>query len=423
MPFLRCFGGKHAPHVRLRVKGEGRVNLVQMPRLSLNEDTCFLAEWAVHEGDCVKEGDLLFRAETDKSSLEVRSEFAGTVLKRCYGDNEVVPTLAVVCAIGQPGEDVSRVGAGEDSSATLATVASAPAAPASKITPVALEPPKRMPEAEVYCSPRARRLAQANGVDVSGLRATGAEGRIVEADVLAAMAAGSAAEAGEDIVRQKFTHIRKVIAQNMCQSLHGMAQLTNASLFNISQILDYREECKHDPDRKEITLGDMINFVLARTLAEHTYMNARMHGEDELEIHKRVHLGLAVDTERGLMVPTLFDAHKMTLPQLSRTSKELAQRCRAGTIPPEALKGATFTVSNLGALGIRMFTPVINPPQVAILGVGCVDYMMKKTREGMLYYPACTLSLTYDHRAVDGAPASRFLQALCRNLENFSLYR
>jgi pyruvate dehydrogenase E2 component (dihydrolipoamide acetyltransferase) len=120
------------------------------------------------------------------------------------------------------------------------------------------------------------------------------------------------------------------------------------------------------------------------------------------------------------MVPVIFDAQKMSLVEISLKTKELADKCRTGKIAPEEMSGATFTVSNLGGLGVTDFTPIINPPQVGILGIGTIDYAMKKTPEGMLYYPSGHLSLTFDHRAVDGAPAARFLKALCGNLENFN---
>lgn len=206
----------------------------------------------------------------------------------------------------------------------------------------------------------------------------------------------------------------------MMHSLSSTAQLTSHMTYNASCIQRYREWLRLSPgDEKNITVTDMILFTAAKTLQQFDYMNAHMVSDKEIEYFEDINLGCAVDTERGLMVPTIRKAQTLSLVELSRKLKELAAKCRDGSIRPEEMSSATFTVSNLGGFGVTGFTPILNPPQVGILGIDAIDYAVKKTSEGILYYPAGHLSLTYDHRAVDGAPSARFLQALCRNLEQF----
>ena len=182
----------------------------------------------------------------------------------------------------------------------------------------------------------------------------------------------------------------------------------------------YRAQLKDNAEKlglNNITINDIILYAAARALKNHEDLNAHFLG-DKMRYFKNVNIGMAVDTPRGLLVPTIFKADEMTLSALSAEAKSVAKAAQGGKISPDLLTGASFTVSNLGSFGVESFTPVVNPPQVAILGVCNIQYKMKA--DGSVY-PAMGLSLTYDHRAVDGAPASRFMQELCRMLENFSV--
>ncbi|MBC5649204.1 dihydrolipoamide acetyltransferase family protein [Christensenella tenuis] len=412
--------------------------IVNMPRLGLNEDTSILGEWFVSENDSVAKGDALFSIETDKSSMDVYAETEGTVLKCFYEPYDVVPVMTPVCVIGQPGEDISNIspakGAAETVEEAPVSVPAVPGGAGAAQKDFAASVPETAPQG--FLSPRARQLAEVNGVKVTGILPSGAEGRIIEADIIHAMQAvpekenkptdfgieqpdtGLSDRKGSRI--EKIPTIRRTIAKNMMDSLRNTAQLTNHMTYNASSIQRYREWLKLAPgDEKNITITDMILFATAKTLAQFNYMNAHMLNDAEMEYFDDVYLGCAVDTERGLMVPTVPKAQTLSLVELSRKVKELAAKCRGGSILPEEMIGATFTVSNLGGLGVTDFTPILNPPQIGILGVGNIEYAVKKTNEGILYYPAGHLSLTYDHRAVDGAPASRFLQAVCKNLEQF----
>ena len=220
----------------------------------------------------------------------------------------------------------------------------------------------------------------------------------------------------------KMPNIRKVIARTMHQSLSSMAQLTLNSSFDMSDILGFRKKLKEGKERLglgNITINDIVIYAISRTLPGHRALNAHLL-DDRMLYFKNVSIGVAVDTERGLMVPTLFNANLMSLDEISAEVRKLARDCQAGTINPDLLRNGTFTVTNLGTLDVESFTPVINPPQTGILGVNNIMQRAREVDGKVEFYPAMGLSLTFDHRAIDGAPAARFLRELKAGLENFS---
>ena len=240
-----------------------------------------------------------------------------------------------------------------------------------------------------------------------------------------APAAAPVAEKGvpcDDSYTEPMTNMRKVIARGMTTSLSTMAQLTHNTSFDATAILNYRKVLKAaEGEVSGITLGDIVLYAVSRTLLNHPDLNANMLDDNNIRLFKHVNLGVAVDTPRGLMVPTIFHADEMSLLEISKAVKDLAAQCREGSISPDLLTGGSFTVSNLGNLGVESFTPVINPPQTGILGVCGTTDRVRRGKDGNIeIYPAMGLSLTYDHRAVDGSPAARFQKELCQNLENFT---
>jgi len=374
------------------------VEAVIMPKAGITVESCIIGQWLKSVGDEVKVGDILFTYETDKASFECESTAAGTLLEILCQEGDEVPCLQPVCNIGVAG-------------------AAAPAAAA--------------------VSPRAKKLAASAGVDATQATGTGPNGRIIERDVQSLIASQPAAPAAvqtaapaaapavadeaeyEDV---KFSGIRRAISKSMHQSLSTMAQLTHTTSFDATAILAYRKMLKAAGEEYAgITLGDIVLYAVSRTLLNHPDLNANMLDDNSIRLFKHVHLGVAVDTPRGLMVPTIRNADKMSLLEISKAVKELAAECRGGAISPDKLSGGSFTVSNLGNMGVESFTPVINPPQTGILGVcGTVDRVRKGKDGSIEIYPAMGLSLTYDHRAVDGSPAARFQKELCQNLENFT---
>lgn len=422
---------------------------VIMPRQGQSVESCIIGEWFKKVGDPVQEGDILFSYETDKSSFEEPAKQAGTLLAIFYGADDDVPCLTTVAVIGEPGESYAEFAPDQAAGAEEAPAAEAPAVEAPAAAVAAAPAVQAEGSALRGVSPRARNAAERLHVDPAQAQPTGPNGRVIERDIKAlaqasrtgtglggrvtaadqaAAAAAPAAQAapavqGADTEYQdvKLPNIRKVIAKSMFQSLSTMAQLTHTTSFDATCIMNFRKGLKAAPEQLQvpnITLNDIILFAASRVLPKHPDLNAHFL-EDKMRYFRHVNLGIAVDTPRGLMVPTLMRAEEKSLKEIAAEAKALAAACQDGSINPDLLQGASFTVSNLGTLGIEHFTPVINPPQTGILGVDCIVERVRTVDGQIAVYPAMGLSLTYDHRALDGAPASRFLQDMRAALENF----
>ncbi|GHU36399.1 dihydrolipoamide acetyltransferase component of pyruvate dehydrogenase complex [Clostridia bacterium] len=405
---------------------------VIMPRQGQSVESCIITAILKQPGDSVSVGDILFSYETDKSSFEEEAKVAGTLLGIFAEVGDDVPCLDVVMAIGTPGEDISTL---KSTEVTPAAADFAVAAPAAEIIGKADSVVTVSTVGDRFLSPRARTLAEKTRADISKAEATGPNGRIIERDVKAAVSAGyrigetspetAKTPASAPIPRAayedvKLTNIRKIIAKSMHASLSESAQLTLNSSFDATNILAFRKNLKENGETlglANITLNDIVLYAAAKTLKNHRDLNAHFLG-DTIRYFSGVNLGIAVDTDRGLMVPVLFGADSYSLSDFANESKKLINDARKGSISPDKLSGSTFTVTNLGALGIESFTPVINPPETGILGVNAIT---RRIKNGDTFYDAMSLSLTFDHRALDGAPAARFLKDLCVNLENFSL--
>ena len=418
--------------------------VVIMPRQGQSVESCVITEWKKKVGDKVAEKDVLFSYETDKSSFDELATVEGTLLAVFAEEGDDVECLLPVCVIGQEGEDISALIPKKEEAAAPAAeapkVEEAPKAEAAAPAPAAATGSANE-GGRLKISPRARHLAERTDADLSRAVPTGPNGRIIERDVntlldkgytnadkpveatpAAAPVAAAAAAAAEDYTDVKLTNIRKVIAKSMHASLSNMAQLTLNSSFDATQIMAYRAQLKANGEKlgmNNITINDIVLYAVSRTILEHKDLNAHyLDDKDVIRYFNTVNIGIAVDTDRGLLVPTVFGAEKMSLNTLSGEAKNVIKAAQAGQISPDKLKGASFTVTNLGAMGIESFTPVINPPQTGILGVDAITYRVKA--DGTTY-PAMGLSLTFDHRALDGAPAAKFLKALCDNLANFNL--
>ena len=431
---------------------------VIMPRQGQSVESCILTEWKVNVGDQVAEGDVLAVIETDKASFDLESTASGTVLALFWEADDDVPVLANVAAIGNEGEDIEEFRPeGQGSAPTPAAAAPTPAAPEAAPqatgTPAAPAPVQASGsiQASAGVSPRARRLAHKHGIDPETLPGSGPEGRVIERDVEAAIsgrprlsATAKARSLSGDfetpargtglagMVRSQdlkvpgsvegaevtpVKGIRKVIAERMIQSLHTTAQLTLHASFELSRAQAYRKE-RLDAGQSKVSLNDVIAHAIVKSLGEHPELNAHFLG-DRIATFEKVHLGVAVDTPKGLLVPVIRDASEMSIEKISAEVKNLAGACREGTISPDNLSGGSFTLTNLGMLGVETFTPVLNAPEVAILGVGGIVLKPKRTESGEVeYVDTLPLSLTIDHQAVDGAPAARFLQSLVERLEN-----
>lgn len=438
---------------------------VIMPRQGQSVESCIIAKWHKQKGDKVAVGEVIFTYETDKATFDEEAKLDGVMLEIFFEEGDDVPCLLNVCVIGNEGESGTEFNpnASVAEAAPVVEAAAKIEAVKAEVAPVVTAETVDL-SGDVKISPRAKNLAEKQGADLRYASATGPNGRIIERDVRTLIDNGvlvtSAAkdgyysadgklegtgiggrvtiadlstfsvptvtpvqESGADFEEVKLPNIRKVIAKAMQNSLSTMAQLTLNASFDVTEILEFREKLKANKDNLgigNITINDIIVYAVGKTLLSHKDCNAHFY-DDKMVYFKNAHVGVAIDTPRGLMVPTLFNANLKSLNTISSEVKALADDCQKGTISPDALKGGTFTITNLGTLGIETFTPVINPPQTCILGVNTIETKVKEVKGEMKLYKSMSLSLTFDHRALDGAPAARFLKDLIKNLENFSV--
>jgi pyruvate dehydrogenase E2 component (dihydrolipoamide acetyltransferase) len=447
---------------------------VILPKQGQSVEICIITEWFKKKGDKVAIGDLLFSYETDKASFEEESQVEGILLDVFYADGDEVPVLAEVAVIGEPGEVVERSLAFEEETGSEA--APEPVAVTDPELVVAgtagesvNETSTPVPDAKVRISPRARRIASENGIGIDGITGSGPNGRVIVRDIEAIIAGAPpitsapvadpvipakapssvtpvsaekeaepapspspaepskpapAAFSSEDSEVRPITNIRKLISKAMHASLQNSAQLTHHLGADARKILSLRDKVKNlkaEGYEYNITLNDMVCYALIRALKKHPDANVHFLG-DSIRYFKKVHLGMAVDTERGLMVPALRNADDLSLPGLSAQLSQLAAACRGGNVDPDLLQpdAASFTVSNLGAYGVEMFTPVINLPQAGILGVNTIIQRPAQLEGGAFgFVPFIGLSLTYDHRAIDGGPATLLLAEIKHEIETF----
>ncbi len=439
-----------------------------MPKQGNSVESCIIVKWARQVGDPVAEGDILCEVETDKALLEIESPAAGTLLAHFFNAGDEVPVMVNIAAVGNPGEPVDDLrpgGAAAEPTPAPAEPAPTPAATPESTAPVTIHNSQSTIHNSAV-SPRARNLAGRKHIDAAALAGSGPGGRVIERDVQAAIAAqpamtplaktmvqrgeyqppakGSgvsgrvmaadltpavaaafapAATPADEVEIIPVKGIRRVIADRMLESLQTTAQLTLNATADARAIQRYRQQLKASDEALGLTgvsINDLILFAVSRTLTQFPAVNALFDG-DNISQYKNVHLAFAVDTPRGLVVPVIRHANALSLRQIAAESKRLAAAAQSGKISPDELTGGTFTVTNLGSLGIDSFTPVLNPPQVGILGVGGINLKPVQAGDEVQFIPHLGLSLTINHQVVDGAPGARFLQALARGLANIEL--
>jgi pyruvate dehydrogenase E2 component (dihydrolipoamide acetyltransferase) len=415
---------------------------VILPKQGQSVETCIITTWLKKKGEQVSSGDLLFSYETDKAAFDMESPADGILLDIFYNEGDEVPVLTNVAVIGIAGEKTESfrpLGAEpkekqQDSQLT--------ALAAVQIIKEKVEEPAA--GGRIKISPRARILAAEKGVDINSVAGSGPEGRIVVKDIENAISGNRRPATGDrqktnfevlpDAGRptpdagfsdQPLTNVRKIIAKVMYSSLQNSAQLTHHMSADVRRLLEVRKRIKDEKagsaSGSDITINDMVCWCVVSALKKFPGMNAHFL-DDRIRSFNNVHLGLAVDTARGLMVPVVRNADTMDLALLSKELKATAEACRKGNINPELLlsRAASFTVSNLGNYGVEMFTPVINLPQAGILGVCTITHRPADLGNSVFgIIPVIGLSLTYDHRAVDGGPATLFLKEVKERIEKF----
>jgi pyruvate dehydrogenase E2 component (dihydrolipoamide acetyltransferase) len=424
---------------------------ILMPRPGQMTEECTVEAWFKHEGDPVHKGDILFEIETDKASMEVESFDEGTLLRILVTEGQTAAVNTVVAWIGQPGEAIpetpppavtdSTPVPGPIDHALTTAVPQVPATPAGPAAPT--EPAQRL-----AISPRASRLAAELGVDVRSVGGSGPGGRIVERDISRAAAAPSAIaappmattvappapapapaafaepvaylETGDAAGPEPLSRLRQVIASRLTESVTTIPHFTVTVPVEMTGVVALRAELRRDGS--PISITDMIHHATAQTLVEFPLVNARTDGR-WLWRRDRVHLGIAVSVPGGLLVPVIRDAHLRSLPDLNAAAATLVERARAGRLGPDELSGSTFTISNMGMFGIEQFTAIINPGESAILAVSSILPQAVAIGDGLAVRQVMRLTLSADHRLIDGELGARFLNAVRRRLEDVSSWR
>jgi pyruvate dehydrogenase E2 component (dihydrolipoyllysine-residue acetyltransferase) len=390
---------------------------VILPRLGQGMDSGTIVRWLKSEGEQVAKGEPLFELDTDKVTQEVEAEANGVLLKIAVAEGEV-PVGQTVAFIGDKGEAVPEP--------TRATPPAPPAEAERAPEPEPAQPKAPAPAAtngRIKASPLARRLARERGIDLATLRGTGPEGRIVAEDVERGEAGAPSAPtpaavpvpAGA-VQRIPLTNIRKTIARRLTEAwqipvfqLQAAADMTRVN----DLVAKLRER---DPDVR-LTVTDVLTKVCAQALMRHREVNAEFT-EDAILLHPSANIGLAVAAPQGLVVPVIRSAERLSLIEIAGVRVDLVGRARDNKLRAEDLEGGTFTISNLGMFAVQSFTAVLNPPQAAIVAVGATEDRVVPADGGTAVRPMVTLTATFDHRAVDGAPAAAFLQTLRESLED-----
>jgi pyruvate dehydrogenase E2 component (dihydrolipoamide acetyltransferase) len=429
-----------------------------MEALSPTMEEGRLVKWLKNEGDAVKSGDLLAEVETDKAIMELVARGDGVLRKRLVGEGESRPVGQLIAVIAPAEENIDALIAGASpppAAATAAPQAAPPAEakPAEQVVattpekapavaaPVAAAapppppaPPPATPSAQVTAegnggqtrsSPLARRLASERGLDLSQVRGSGPGGRIIKRDIESAQAASTgapqppaaAAPAAGDYEDIALTQIRKTIAKRLVESIGPIPTFYLTAEFDLTRVTEMRAAMLEMGDEFKVSINDILMKAVATALAQHPEVNSHWLG-DRIRRHHRVHLGMAVATDDGLIVPVIFDADRKRMSELSREARELAKRARERKLKPEEYTGSTFSISNLGMFGIDQFTAIINPPETAILAIGAAHDVAVPEGDGYVTRKRVRVTMSCDHRAVDGAVGAAFLQTLRRLIEN-----
>jgi pyruvate dehydrogenase E2 component (dihydrolipoyllysine-residue acetyltransferase) len=395
---------------------------VKLPRLGQGMESGTIVKWLKAEGDQVEKGEPLYELDTDKVTQEVEAEASGLLLKIAVQEGEV-PVGQTIAVIGEAGEDVPEVAAEPEPEP-------AEEEPAAEPEPEPQQEDGRPAEPVVSsggrekASPLARRIARERGVDLASLRGTGPEGRIVAEDVErteagAAPAAAPAPVVSGEVERRELTSTRRTIARRLTEAWQiPVFQLqSSADMTRVNALVARLRENEEGP---KLTVTDVLTKVCAAALMRHREVNAQW-ADDAILLQPTANIGLAVAAPQGLVVPVIRGAERLTLAGIAAARSDVVTRAREGRLQREDLEDGTFTISNLGMYRVESFTAVLNPPQAAILAVGATEDRAVPVDGEILIRPMLTLTATFDHRAVDGAPAAGFLQSVKELLEEPAL--
>ena len=392
---------------------------VILPRLGQGMESGTIVRWLKSEGEPVEKGEPLFELDTDKVTQEVEAEAAGVLLRIAIAEGEV-PVGQTVAFIGAEGEDVPVVAVAAPAPPRQAGERASETEPEQEV-----EAPHEVASGNgrIKASPLARRIARERGIELSGIRGTGPDGRIVAEDVERVEAGGPTVPAAAtaplstgEVERIPLSNVRKTIARRLTEAWQIPVFQLQASADMTRVIVLVARLRERDPDVR-ITVTDVLTKVCAQALMRHREVNAEFT-DDAILIHPSANVGLAVAAPQGLVVPVIRSAERLSLTEIARVRADLVGRARDNELRAEDLDGGTFTISNLGMYAVERFTAVLNPPQAAIVAVGATEDRVVPFGGETAVRPMVTLTGTFDHRAVDGAPAAAFLQTLKESLED-----
>jgi pyruvate dehydrogenase E2 component (dihydrolipoamide acetyltransferase) len=399
---------------------------VPMPKLSMTMEEGELIAWVKKEGDQVRAGEVICEVNSDKVEMEVESPADGTLVRYAAAEGDIVPVGAPIATLATEAEDLlgGLLGPGDDQAAAPADAPAAGAEPGAG--PVQAAPSGAGPKPVV---PAARRRAAELGVDLAAVAGTGRDGLVGVGDVEAAAAPAKApakaavapAVTEAEVEEVPLSSMRRVVARRLVESMQSTPHFYLTSTVDAEELLGFRAELNRQLQARgedlKVSVNDLVVKACAVLLRANPDLNVSFGG-DKLLVHRRVHVGIAVAVDGGLVVPVVRDADQKSLTQVAREAGELIGRARAGKLSAAEVSGGTFTVSNLGMFGIDQFTAVINPPEAAILAVGAALPEPVATDDGVVVHRRMRLTLSIDHRALDGATGAGFLQQLKTTLEH-----
>lgn len=403
---------------------------IRVPTTGNAGEDAILSDLRATAGVAVREGDVVAVLETAKASLEVVSPVSGVVLDVRAHEGDEVAEFSILLVVGEPGEVVPERSPEGDLEEVGVPSTSSPELPQAGVGRPAVEAAISGPEVRVLASPRAKLLASRNRIDIAGLRGSGPGGRVIVPDVLAAKTGATSTPepagkgypdpqsgASEVPVIVPVRGARKITAKRMAQSSQEAAPVTLNRYAPADRLLSFNQRLRRHTEEQgvsKISINDIVNFAVAKTLPDYPALNS-LFSWDGIEQYRCVNLGIAVDTGSALLVPVIRSAHTLSLLELAEATRFHIQRARNGQFEMSDMDHGTFTVTNLGMFGIHWFTPVLNPPQSGILGVGAIH---QPTSNQPALLP---LSLTFDHRSLDGAEAAKALQAICDAIDNIDV--
>ncbi|HWR38434.1 MAG TPA: dihydrolipoamide acetyltransferase family protein [Patescibacteria group bacterium] len=384
---------------------------INMPKLGLSMKEGMVAKWLKNEGDSIKKGETLLEVMTDKIANKIDAPQDGILLKIVAVKKAKLPIGGLLGVIGDAGEDINALLALAVKAAAVKSVAAAQ--PGTKTVSVA-------PGQKVRISPAARALAQENGLDYSQIIGSGPEGRIVREDVEKALTEqGQEQDERAALELVPYEGMRQVIGERMAQSWSIAPKVTHHVSVDVADFLELRANINSDrKENEKISVTDLLVKAVAKALVFHPRMNSTLAGE-EIRVLQDIHIGVAIAVPDGLVVPVVKHADQKCLADISQEIRDFAKRARKNKLEPEELGGGTFTLTNLGGYGsVDYFTPIINQPESAILGIGRTVKRPVVVSEQIVIRPVMGLSLAFDHRVIDGAPAAEFLAQLLQLMEH-----